>query len=259
MRRVTLCLAALVLGITSWAPPAHAENFRMETDVFIGTNKEPVVQYLTLFTHDAIYDFRVTSPEEVTIVDLNRSRIVLLDSARKMKATLNTEEVLQYTASIKAQVNSSNPTFYFAANPNFEVSHDDATDWLTLSSEQLTYRIKGSKPKQADAVRRYQEFADWSARLSSTRPGNLPPYARMAVNRAIAEKEWLPDEVERTIPPARLGMRKLEMRTRHHVNWLLSETDRKRLDRVGTDLVSFKAVPYQEYRVDPAVNKQTKR
>ncbi len=72
----------------------------------------------------------------------------------------------------------------------------------------------------------------------------------------MAERGWLPEEVERIIDPARIGQKKVEVRSRHLTNWLLSESDRKRMERVGDHLANFQEVSFQEFR-DAAIVAQT--
>lgn len=250
--------AALLLAtlLPSALPSADAqESFRVETDIFVGKQTEPL-QYLTLFTDRIVYDFRVTKPEEITIYDWDRHRIVLIDPARKSKATLVTDEVLGFTAALKTHVSESNPIFYAATHPNFGELVETEDGWFALANKHITYRFKGSAPKNAENVARYREFADWSARLSAMRPGNLPPFARIDANKQLAERGWLPEEVERIIDPARLGQKKVEVRSRHLTNWLLSESDRKRIERVGDQLATFQEVSFQEFR-DAAIVAQT--
>jgi len=249
----------LVMG---WAalvsrPSAAAADdvFRVETDIFVGKQTESL-QYLTLFTDRIVYDFRVTRPEEITVYDWDRHRIVLLDPSRKWKATLSTDEVLGFTAALKSHVSESNPVFYAATHPEFSEPTDSEGGWLTLSNKHVTYRFRGEAPKNPESVARYREFADWSARLSAMRPGNLPPFARIDTNKRIADRGWLPEEVERIIDPAKLGQKKVEVRSRHLANWLLSESDRKRIDRVGDHLAAFQEVTFQEFR-DAAIVAQS--
>ena len=120
---------------------------------------------------------------------------------------------------------------------------------MTLGSETLTYRVQGSQPKVAQAVSGYQQFADWYARLNSLRPGSLPPFARLELNKAVAEQGWIPEEVELTVAPAqRLLGRALVLRSRHLANWRLSNTDRKRIETAGKQLAEFQSVSFSEYR-----------
>ena len=189
--------AGIGLGATD---AVGQEVFRVETDIFVGKQTE-ALQYLTLFTNRTVYDFRVTKPEEITVYDWQRNRIVLLDPARKWKASVSTDEVLSFTAALKTHVTESNPVFYAATHPGFGETKEEADGWLTLGNKYVTYRFKGQQPKHPESVARYRDFADWSARLSAMRPGNLPPFARIETNKVIAERGWLPEEVERTIDP----------------------------------------------------------
>lgn len=247
MTRCCLLFAALAAGAVS--APARAEDFRVETDVFVGNQKKPVAQSLTLFASGLIYDFPLAGSEEVTVFDPVRGRFVLLDPPRKVKTTLAGQDILQFTAALKAHAQEAKGAVAFAAQPQFERSVDEQTGWLTLSSSILTYRAKGQLPKHASIVETYRQFADWYARLNATRPGGLPPFARMELNQALAGRGWVPEEVELTVASTTPVVGKnLVLRSRHHFNWLLSSTDRQRIEDAGTQLVTFQAVSFQDYR-----------
>lgn len=248
--RAAMVLAG-VLVTTVCAKAADGDVFRMETDLFVTGRTEPVGEYLTLFSERTVYDFRVSKPEEITVFDWDRNRIILLDPSRQWKSVLTTEDVLQFTAAIKSHVKPENAIFYAATNPQFEPATETSngdSGKLTLKSGPIEYRIQGAAPRHASSVRRYQEFADWSARLSAMRPGNLPPFIRIEVNQTVAQRGWLPEEVERIVDPGKFGKKKIEVQSRHLVNWILSETDRKRMEKVGNQMVSFREVPFSEFR-----------
>jgi len=78
--------------------------------------------------------------------------------------------------------------------------------------------------------------------------GHLPPGARLALNKALAERKLLPLEITRTILPANPLGKKIVVRSRHLVNWSLSGEDRKKIDRAGTYLAEFSAVSFEDYR-----------
>lgn len=247
MSRSQLLLGLLLLG--GGIPLAtRAQEFRVETDVFVGSQKKPVAQSLTLFTSGLVYDFPLMGPSEIAVLDPSRGRFVLLDTQRKVKATLTTQELLEFTASMKAQAQDADGVVGFAVNPQFTQTFDQPTGWLTLSSKLLTYRLKGSPPKQSAAVDVYRQFADWYARLNATRPGNLPPFARLELNKAAAERGLVPEEVELTVAASRLGGKTFAVRSHHMINWLLSNTDRKRIDEAGDFLVNYQPLKFQEYR-----------
>ena len=231
------------------APAALAEDFRIETDVLVGGEKEPVAQNVTLFSGGLVYDFPLIGPQEITVFDAGRGRFVLLDVPRKTKTTLLTQELLEITAAIKVQAQELDGVFAFAADPQFKREIDQPEGWLTLSSSLLTYRAKGVKPKLSEAAATYRDFADWYARLNATRPGNLPPFARLELNRLLGERQEVPEEVELTVEPKnRWAGRKLVVHSHHIFNWRLSNTDRKRIDTAGGYMADFQAVGFQEYR-----------
>ncbi len=231
------------------ALPASGEDFRIETDVFLGTDKEPVAQSVTLFSGGLVYDFPLIGPQEVTVFDSSRGRFILLDVPRKTKTTLLTQELLEITAAIKVQAQELDGVFAFAANPQFKSESDTQEGWLTLSGSFLSYRAKGVKAQVPAAAATYRDFADWYARLNATRPGNLPPFARLELNRVLGERQEIPEEVELTVEPKnRWAGRKVVIHSRHIVNWRLSNTDRKRIDAAGSQMADFEAVSFQEYR-----------
>jgi hypothetical protein len=247
----TLWIPALSL-LAGQIPVAmvQAEDFRVETDVFLGGEREPVAQNVTLFSGGLVYDFPLIGPQEITVFDSGRGRFVLLDVPRKTKATLTTQELLQTTAAIKVQAQELDGVFAFAADPQFQVEAGGQEGWLTLSSSLLSYRAKGIKPRLTATADTYREFADWYARLNATRPGNLPPFPRLELNRSLAERQQVPEEVELTVEPKnRWAGRKLVVRSHHIFNWRLSNTDRKRIETAGTYMADFQALSFQEYRL----------
>jgi hypothetical protein len=175
---------------------------------------------------------------------------VLLDIPRKAKTTLTTQELLQTTAAIKVQAQELDGVFAFAADPQFKSEADGQDGWLTLSSSLLSYRAKGLKPKLTTTADAYRDFADWYARLNATRPGNLPPFPRLELNRVLAERQQVPEEVELTVEPKnRWAGRKLVVRSHHIFNWRLSNTDHKRIETAGTYMAEFQTMSFTDYRL----------
>jgi hypothetical protein len=266
----------IVAGLLATMPAlAAAQDFRIDTEVFIGPldkkDKEPAAETLTIFTNGMVYDFLLADPREITLFDPLRGRFTLLDESRQLKASLSTQEVLDYVLALESFAQESkDPLFSFAAHPEFENQSETVNQngqslvRLTLAGKPLSYVAMGQRPEQAESVRTYRTFADWFARLNAARPGNLPPGARMALNKALAEQGLLPLEVTRTITSSGTFGRekKVEVKTRHLVNWTLSGEDRKRVEHAGDCLVRFQAVSFDEYRTasKPAVApKQARR
>jgi hypothetical protein len=249
MTRVSRLVGLLGIATLWLAGSARAEEFRVESDVFIGDQKEPIARSVTLFSSGLVYDFPRLGPKEITVFDPARGRFVLLDPERKVKTTVATQELLELAAAMKVHAKDLTGAFAFAANPKFEEHLDADTDWLTLSSPVLTYRARCMSPEVAAAADRYRQFADWYARLNATRPGSLPPFARMELDRAIAERQQVPLEVELTVEPERRFVgRRLVVRSRHHFNWRLSNTDRQQIDTAGNYMAGFESVSVSVYR-----------
>ncbi len=250
----TVCLIALVLV----AAPVSAQNFRMETDVFLSGQKKPLVQTLTLFTDSMVYDFIYGPADgrekddqqvtEVTVFDMSAGRVILLDIAKARKTVLSHEQLVQMTTAMKVHASAKDGVYHFAAEPKFELKFDEDKSQLSCTSASLIYIVKGQKPQQPAAVFRYQEFADWSARLNACRPGNLPPFARMEVGKELANHGLIPEEITRTmIAPGRLGNKRVELTSRHHVNWVVSTKDRKRIETVAQQIGKFEGITFLSY------------
>jgi hypothetical protein len=251
--------AALVVffGLGGFAP-GQERAFRVDSELFKDQDKMPLLQTLTIFQNGMVYDFLLTTPQEVTVLDPQRGRITLLDEGRRVKATVTTQEVLEFTLALRTHAaQEKDPLLVFCAAPQFETTERSVEQQgqtlaeLHLTAKPLSYVALGQPPPWPQAAALYRQFADWAARLNAARPGNLPPNPRLALNEALAERGLVPLEIRRTIPATtRLGKR-LELRSEHRFNWTLSGEDQKRLQRVGDMLATYALVSFQEYLKPP--------
>jgi hypothetical protein len=243
---------ALVLALPALA---GGQDFRVDTELFIEAEKEPAIETLTVFTDGLVYDFVLTEPHEVVILDTARGRFSLLDESRQVRSSLGTQELLDFTLALEQHAaQAKDSLFSFAARPKFQTTekvleqNGQSLVELRLAGKPLEYVALGQRPERPEAAKIYRHFADWYARLNATRPGNLPSGARLALNEELALRELLPREVTRTITPANPLARKIEVRSRHLVNWTLSGEDRRRIERASDWLAKYRAVSYDEYR-----------
>jgi hypothetical protein len=244
--------AALIAAL---AAVAVGQDFRVDTELFVAAEKEPALETLTIFSEGLVYDFVLTEPKEVVILDIQRGRFSLLDETKQIRATLATQDLLDFTLSLEQHAASAkNPLLVFAAKPQFTTTekvqeqNGQSLVELRLTGKPLEYVVLGQRPERPEAAKIYRHFADWYARLNATRPGNLPAGARLAVNEELGRRELLPREVTRIITPANPLARKSEVKSRHLVNWALSGEDRRRIERASDGLATFRAVSYDEYR-----------
>lgn len=221
-----------------------AQEFRIETDVFLDDAKQPVVETLTIFTNGVVYDFLLTGVEEITLFDRHRNRLVLMDTKRKVKTELTMDGILSFVAEMKAQMNDEQRKTLLGDEAEVTTNEEG---WLVLTNDRVIYRAECVTPKDKAAAREYQEFADWYARLNALR-GNLPPFLRIELNGQVAQRGLIPKTVERTISDkSLLGGKKQTVRSQHLANWRLSTTDRKWIDRAGAYLATFPTVTFREY------------
>lgn len=270
MRRAFLASLGLLMSL---AAVASAQEFRVDTEVFLGEEKEPVIETLTVFAEGRAYDFQLNHTGdmgEIAIFDPSRQQITLLDPSRKLRCTIANQEVLDLVLELnKAVIAEKIPLFAAAAQPQFEVKDEQVGQnqalrtRVTLTSKLITYAATGTEATNPMTAEAFKEFVDWSSRLNAIRSGgSLPPGARLALNRELAQRNLLPEEITRvTIQPG-LRDKKLEVRSRHLFNWTLSGADRKRIEQAGDHLANFRAVTFGEFRAlpaKPAAEKTTKR
>jgi hypothetical protein len=246
-----LSYIVLAAGV-QMAATTLALDFRVETDVFIGTDKDPVAENLTLFSDGQVYDFLLSGSPEITIYDPARGQFKLLDTERKFRSSVSTQQLLEIVEGIETHVAKGNDGYLKAlVNPKFETKveqfeeNDETRVRITMTSKEITYKVVGQRPQHAEAVHAYRQFADYFSRFNAVRLGGLPPGARLALDQVLAEKALIPIEIERTdSAPGR----KLEVRSRHLINWILSKQDRQRITDAGNYLAEFKEVPFDEVR-----------
>ena len=263
-------LVWIVMALAGSPSLAVGQEFRVDTELFQDQDKKPFLEQLTIFAADGtIYDFCLSDPPEVTVFDPRHGRFTLLDESRKAKATVTTQELLDFSLSLETHAaQQKNRLFAFCAVPQFETTDQEIERngqtlvEVRLVGKPLTYVAEGQRPQRPEAVKAYRQFADWCARLNATRPGNLPPGARLALNQALAERELLPLEITRTIPAERPLGKKLDLRSEHRLNWALAGQDHKKIEHAGDMMAKFQAISYDEYRKvepKPAPAKQARR
>lgn len=86
MSRLYPLLAATALWLT--ASHALGQDFRIETDVFVGNEERASMTTLTLFQGSTVYDYLGTEQPEITIFDAKRGRFVLLDCQRQIRTSI---------------------------------------------------------------------------------------------------------------------------------------------------------------------------
>ena len=251
---VLACLAIALSGLVS--SPASADDFRIETKVFVGKETEPVSEDLALFRGEQVYDF-LNKPREVTVFDKPRSRVILLDPARRIKTILTMEHLMAFSDELRTWCGrQSDPLLKFAAEPRFDQSLDSASGELVFTSPFLTYRVATVKAGTDDIARQYLEFSDSYARLNAmTNPGSTPPFSRLKIDEALFLSHAVPEKVQLTMPPrSHFGGKPTIVRSEHSVNWRLLESDQQKIQEAEEYLVTFTQVSLERYLESPAAD-----
>jgi hypothetical protein len=251
MQNARTSFALLVLHFLVWGT-AWGDDFRIETKVFNGKAKAPVSLNTTLFDAGFVYDYLYSdehdsTPDRVAVFDQGRGRFIVLDPARKVKAEVKTDDVRLFVDKFKAVAErSSRPFMKFAADPDFEVTFSEEGE-LKLASDHVIYRLRTEPAATPLASQQYREFSDWYARFNAmATPGSTPPFVRMAVDEALAERGLVPTEVQLTIP-SQPGIKAVSMRSEHHVSWRLLPKDHKRIAETGHQLATFKSIDFDKF------------
>ena len=240
-----------VLGVGLFQSPSLADDFRIETKVFVGKDKSAVSQTTTLFKAGYVYDYLSSpaNPEQVAVLDKHHGRFILLDRTRKLKTEIKSEDVLAFARQCQIFAGkSSNAFLKFAADPEFDTDFS-ADGELTLSSQYINYKLQTEPANTPEAAQQYREFSDWYARFNAmSNPESTPPFPRLIVNEELANRGLVPTEVQLTISgPGKLG-RTVNIRSEHHVSWRLLKRDEEKIAETAHQLATLKLVPFTEFQ-----------
>ncbi|MEE2639541.1 MAG: hypothetical protein VX768_02835 [Planctomycetota bacterium] len=226
---------------------AEGQDMRIETEVYAGKSRQPVFENMTLFSGNSVYDFSRTGPEKITVYDRRRGKFVLLNVEEETKVILDREKVEGYVDLLKSreELKRKEP---FLFNPSFEEKFDESSNQLTLSSDEMTYRIVGTPSKREESFEAYVDFINWYSKLSATDPRQMPPFARLELNQALERHKLIPKEVERIYKPSNnLFGNRIQAKTKHYVVWQLSSKDRQRIDSALDHVTRFQEVSLSEF------------
>lgn len=235
-----------VLAIAA-CPLLVAQEFRVETDVFIGEEEAPASHSVTLFEKGAVYEFN-ENPNEIIVYRAKSedrpAQFILLDIASQRRTDVEVDRVEKLIEKLSQwAANQEDPLLQFSAQPQFEESFEAKTGALTLASPKWTYKVATVEAEDAACLQRYQDFIDRYTKLSTMLQNAPPPGPRLALNAALAKHGVVPVEIQRTTG----GENKNAVRAAHLFSWRLSREDRARLDDAQTFLANFQKVDNEQF------------
>jgi hypothetical protein len=226
-----------------------AADFRLENRVYSGENKQPVSHSFTVFHESAVYDF-LESPAETVIFDKAAGRFVVLDNSRQTRTELTTAELDDYTSKKRERAKKQqDPLMRFFAEPVFDVRFEPKRRELLLQSDLVNYKVIVVSAENAAVAAQYNEFSDWYARLNSMLiPGARPPFARLELNKALADRATIAREVTLTITTMREGKRlPSTVRSDHILGLALMPEDMGRIEHARQSMTKYKLVSIDKY------------
>ncbi len=240
-------LLATLAPLACPAASALAQEFRIETDVFVGDDEQPVSHTVTLFEKSAVYEF-IDDPEQVIVYRPDgperKAQFILLDAASKRRTEIDAERVTKLMKKLAGWAAEQNDdVLKFAAAPKFQESYDGETGSLTLANPEWTYRVATVAADDRAALVRYREFTDRYAELSTMLHSSPPPGPRLELNAALIAHGAVPVEIRRIIG----GDEKNQVRAVHFFSWRLSRDDRTRLDEAQQHLANYAKVGNEEF------------
>lgn len=254
MSRSHTCLVLLVAGVFSFLPGqvglTNAEDFRVDNAVYMADEKEPSSASTTVFRAGVVYDFMKT-PAETVVFDSIAGRFVLLNLTQKTRTELTTTEVAAFVDRLQPlAAKSPDPLVKFLAEPKFQERADENAGELTLSSTLVNYRIMLSREANQETVNQYHDFCDWYARLNALLvPGSRPPFGRLIVNAALAQRQATASQVSLTMSSGKgLKPQHTTIRSEHRIVRPLTPADLEQVTQTNEFMSSFKPVSFEQYR-----------
>ena len=231
---------------------SHGQDFRVESQVFVGGSNSPASENLTLYQSGLAYDFQMDvtapgTPLEIVIYDSREKKLVLLDMQRKLRTDIPDFELIKMLESLR-ESGASKEDANFLLNPELESNFDVKSDTITVTNDDMTYRAKGKAPENLVAMPMFYEAMDQFTRLSASDPKRLPPFARLALNREIRNHGLFPVGIEMSMRAGAISREEFNARSTHTVMWQLSRNDIARIEEAKRHWMSFEKVSIGDYR-----------
>lgn len=243
-----LATLTLLMASARLAPPAAAQEFRVETEVFIAEEPDPAARTVTLFENGAVYEFLDDEHQVVVYRRGNKDRpgqFILLDTVNKRRTDVPVDRMNALMEKIeKWAAEQDDEMMKFSAKPDFEEAFDGDLGTLTLESAQWTYKAATIAAGDEAALSRYRDFTDSYAKLNALLHGEAPPGPRLALNAALEKHGVVPVEIRRTLGDDEDTL----VRAAHLFSWRLSREDRARIDEAQRYLASYEKVDNETYR-----------
>lgn len=182
--------------------------------------------HLVLFVDGKSYDFALTQPRDVTVLDPVAGKITLLSREKHVKTTLATEDLV--TTAVRVRQYAKNEGIEERLGIGAKVTRQG--NQFAVGYAGFRYDVATAGPQSATQPAKFAEFTNWVARLNLIRKLGTPPFARMELGRSIAAAGRLPETVT-----LRLGSdgQQRTLLSKYRFERGLSDAAAKRIDEVA--------------------------
>jgi hypothetical protein len=147
----------------------------------------------------------------------------------------------------------------WAGGPDFGEGMTESDDRIELVGPRVRYAIEFARPPTAEVAGIYRRFADTAILLKAlVRPGGLPPFPRLAINRRVAAAGGIPTEVSLEIDSrvAMVSGRADTLRCVHKFHPRLLTGDLSRIEEAESRVAVATQVELAEFAAAPAPDAQ---
>ncbi len=225
------------------AQSAIAPTLRAETKVFVYEEPEsPIAQTLTLFDKGIAYDIQLPEKTQITVFDIARGQIILLDKNRKLRTTISTTELMSFMTSVRNHALEMGKGDVLGTGTHPSV--DSATGVYRAGVPGVLYIAKTQAAFSKAQSQLYQEFTSWATRLNTYHNPHGAPFARLALNQQMAEGGVFPNEI--TCRTTR-DDKTVTICSEHQFSPMLAVQDRALIFEIGGMLTTFPEVDTKQF------------
>jgi len=225
--------------------PTLAPSFRVEIELFEGTQVKPQSQHLLLFDAGVIYDLPVGTGTTVTMFDPARNRVVLMHKTQRVRTSISTESLIQISAQARGAAMDAGVQESLGLNARVVPGATEGS--YAIAFGDTKYTVSTQSVTVEGVASEFAAFTVWACRLNIARHVGSPPFARMTMAEFLAEEKVLPRQIKLDV---RRGLKTRTYRAEHLYVGRLSDLDRKKISEAGQMMSSFDEVDFTAFPVD---------
>ncbi|MCO8124013.1 hypothetical protein NHH03_19875 [Stieleria sp. TO1_6] len=241
---LTLVWLALVPRLAIADDPPAA--FQVTIEILDAESGQQLDRHLVLFDDGKAYDFALSEPRDVTVVDPVASKVILLSRSTHEKTTINNQDIVNASARVRlyAKNEGIEERLGMAAAPESKPDPAPGQKGYRVTFAGYRYDATATTPTSPMQPERFAEFTDWVARVNLIRSLGTPPFARMKLGRTIGNDGLVPSNILLRIESD--GQQRT-LESRYTFKDQLSDAGKKRINEAASMLELYREVPLESF------------